>query len=359
MGTYFRAFAIARYFASKGGFEIDLLCTGKEDREDQIQGVRVIQHRVGAFNPISLRGWNAREILKRVAFVLGQRKRYDFIYSFEYQPSVIGLALPLARRHRALHYNDWCDWYAGRHHKMRGIRFLQEIDSFLEEFPRKHVDRLTSICETLSNRARKCGVPDEKIILVREGADPAPETLPQAKARARLQIPSDQFLVVAMLDEENQVLRDGIAELAKLNPRARLAILGKPELAGNPTQNLLVPGRVSDDELHLWLSAADCAWLPLRNIPLNEGRMPHKIGHYRLYGLPLVTCPVSDIPLLGDPDIHLTECNAGSFARQTFALPPLDDERRARSKRDAQTRFEWDAILKPLLEQVRLDLKSR
>jgi hypothetical protein len=297
-----------------------------------------------------MRGWNSGELLKRISYVRKDQKTYDLVYSFEYQPNVTALAFPLAKMHGARHFNDWCDWYAGRHHRLGNIKALQAIDRWMEEFPRRRVDCVTTICQSLYDRALSCGVSPEKLMLIREGADTPPAFVSREEARQKLGIASNEFLVAAIFDQELKILEKGIEALAISRPDVRLALIGKAPKSSS--ELIVTPGRVPDDELHLWLCAADCAWLPLADSPLNRGRLPHKIGHFRRYGLPLVTTRVSDVVHIPDPDIHYCEFNGPSLCNVTLKLSALDEKSREKSSRKASEFFDWDRLLRPLAERL-------
>ncbi len=358
IGTYHRAIAFAREFVA-AGYQVDLLCTEQESVLQKkrelgssaalIDGVNVVQTPLWGLNPIPLRGWNLGELINRLSYLRGQSGRYDLVYSFEYQPNVLALAFPLAKLHGAVHVNDWCDWYAGRHHKMKGIRLLQDIDSWAEEFPRKHVDCVTTICQSIYDRALKSGVPEKKLLMVREGADFPFQMESRKAARAALGIEEGEFWIVAMVDQDTSVLQNAIENLKRQRPEARLALIGQTHA---PVPDAHTPGRVSDQVLHHWLCAADCAWLPLEDTPLNRGRLPHKIGHFRMYGLPLVTTPVSDVPELEDPGIILADFSGESFAKATRGMSALSDESRKKSQSEALPVFEWKKLIAPILVRV-------
>jgi hypothetical protein len=364
IGTYFRAIAFARHLVKFDHFQVDLVCTSNDERshESDVEGVHVIQTAKKGPNLLPMRGWNPGEILGRFSTILKGRGKYDLIYSFEYQPSVAGIAFPLSFFTGAVHFNDWCDWYAGRHHKMAGIRILQKIDAWMEEFPRRRVDCVTTINRALFDRALASGVSPEKLMLVREGADAPGTTTPKSVARTRLAlrkygISDEAFIAIAMLDQETDVHEAAIAELANVRPGARLVLLGKVPAEKSYPRELVTPGRVCDEDLDLWLNAADCAWLPLADTLLNRGRLPHKIGHFRRYGLPLLTCAVGDVPKLGDPGIHLVANEGGAFSREAAALPSLADEARRTACEIAQGIYAWDVLLGPWSARIAQAMK--
>jgi len=253
--TYHRALPIASHFIEKCNYSVDLLCTGDTNSNKIIQNVNVIQSSHWGPSLLPLRGWNPGEVFNRLKFVFQNKKKYDLIYSFEYQPNVMLIAAPLVKYFKAKHFNDWCDWYAGRHHKMKNIKLLQKIDSFLEEYPRRHVDCVTTICNSLYERALSSGVPKEKLLLIREGSDPYHPIMTKKEARESLGIHEETFLIVSIVDQGIDILRDAINLLNSKRSSAKLVLIGKHERVGNPTENILTPGRVSDEELHRWLCA--------------------------------------------------------------------------------------------------------
>ncbi len=352
IGTYFRALAIASALAKTFRYHVDLLCTGDEDIELRVDGVRVVANKTSGPNLTPLRGWNIRDLHRRLKFAARRRVPYDFIYSFEYQPNVSAIAGQVAKKDHAVHFNDWCDWYAGRHHKMRGIRFLQMIDHWMEEYPRKRADHVTVICESLRKRALESGVKSENLTLLREGANRDGTMIPTALARRSLGIEKDAFIIVAMADMGHAILKSAIERLKQIRPNARLVVLGNVNDLPRNHSHISLPGRVSNHELHQWLCAADVAWLAMEDTPVNRGRLPHKIGHFRLYGLPLITTPVGDVVDLGDPNIYFTSYDGESFSTATEKLRALNDESREKSIAQAELIFDWSRILAPLVARI-------
>src|SRR3546814_16857697 len=60
----------------------------------------------------------------------------------------------------------------------------------------------------------------------------------------------------------------------------------------------LTPGRVSDEELPLYIGAADVLALPLEDDIVNRGRWPHKLGDMLEIGRAHVCTPVTNAHLV-------------------------------------------------------------
>ena len=60
--------------------------------------------------------------------------------------------------------------------------------------------------------------------------------------------------------------------------------------------NIDLSGRVTDEELSLYLQACDLLLLPMADIPANHGRFPLKFSEYISAGRPVLATRVGDVP---------------------------------------------------------------
>lgn len=362
VGTYFRALAFSRHFFQHLGIEGDLLCSGDRDEEIWVDGIRVVTFRPSRKKLNPLRGFNLREIVARLRWIRQQKIPYNFVYTFEYQPSVVLPSAWVLKRDRPLHFNDWCDWYAGRHHRLGGIRFLQKADQTLEEWPRKRADFVTAICRPLFDRALSIGVKPLNLMLVREGAEFPKQMEARRTARENLRRASDDtFWIITLVDVGLETLIDGFLKFYESNCNAKLVIIGRlPETCIQDHPAILKQGRVSDEDLHLWLCASDVAWVALQDTALNQGRLPHKIGHFRSYGLTVITNPLSDIVHLEDPGLIFVPFQKETFAEKTleFCDQIRTQDLRLMSQEEAKRIYSWDTLLAPLLAKLQQKLAS-
>ena len=61
---------------------------------------------------------------------------------------------------------------------------------------------------------------------------------------------------------------------------------------------MILPGRVSDDELPYYLAAADVLALPLADTLVNRGRWPHKLGDMLAAERPVIVSAGGEFPTM-------------------------------------------------------------
>jgi glycosyltransferase involved in cell wall biosynthesis len=64
----------------------------------------------------------------------------------------------------------------------------------------------------------------------------------------------------------------------------------------NDPEAIIQTGRISFEQVKLYLSSSDVWWLPLVNSGANQGRFPLKLNDYIAAGKPVVVTEVGDIP---------------------------------------------------------------
>lgn len=308
VGTYFRAYYFGRELA-KRGHEAVLLTVSNTHRfrsaarEDE-SGLRVTEmpNFLDEWLP-----WHASgplDIVRRTAAAVGGP--YDVIYAFEYQPNV---SVPAVAgrwlRGRAL-ISDWCDWHAGASYYFGGKSWAHRIDRFFEEFIRHRADHLTVINHTLRDRALSIGIPVERITVIPEGVDPDYiRPLDRDEMRGRLGLPLDTVIVGTIRDSlaGAELLIRAIRELEPSRPNIRLLIVGRTPSSFlglahrlGLGDRMILPGRVSDDDLPRYLACADVLALPLEDNLINRGRWPHKLGDLVAAARPVLVSVGGEFP---------------------------------------------------------------
>lgn len=238
--------------------------------------------------------------------------RYDLIYAFEYQPNISLPALAGKYLRGLPLISDWCDWHAGASYHFGGYRWAHAVDRVFEEFIRFRADHVTVINETLKARALSIGLPAKRVSLIREGVDPQYiRHIDRDQARQRLGIPRDAVIVGTIREglDGLRILAEAVHILSRSKAfetkNIQLLVIGRlPEaFTGVAAQigiseRVILPGRVSDEDLPYYLAAADILALPLEDNLINRGRWPHKLGDYAAAQRPIVVSPGGEFPAL-------------------------------------------------------------
>ena len=290
---------------------------------------------------------------------------YDILYAFEYHPNV---AWPVyaGRRSSQLLLSDWCDWYAGAANVFKGSSLAHAWDRRREERIRLKADRVSVISTPLYERARSLGIPAERLARIPEGIDSDyMKPFPVSTARARLGIDPDAVLVAALNDGAAfPHLVDAFARVHQRLPGTRLLFVGAPSQAQRRlidsrglTPLFHATGRCSDEELPLFLSAADVFALPMESSVANTARFPHKIGDYLACGRALAVTNVGDYPaLLKQADAALVADSLDSFPDALFSLVNDAEQRRYYAQRGrawVQQNLDWRVLEPAILTFVR------
>lgn len=230
---------------------------------------------------------------------------YDVVYAFEYQPNISFPVLTARAFKRFLLLSDWCDWHAGASYHFGGYKLAHAIDREFEEFIRHRADLVTTINRTLYDRARSIGIAPQKLAIVKEGVDPsyiAPSD--RDVARERLGLPSSPLVVtIRDSDTATEMLCRALARCSI--PEASLVVIGsapeRVELFARQEgveSRVRATGRISDEDLPVYLAAADLLALPLENNLINRGRWPHKLGDMLAAQRPVVISEAGEFPEL-------------------------------------------------------------
>lgn len=308
VGTYLRAFHLARHLAALG-HEVTLLATSKKARlrvtTREENGVRVVVF------PDLLAGrlrnglcpWNT---LRRIVFL--RNEKFDLVHAFDTRPVVIFPALYYKHKHKVPLVMDWADWWGrGGTIQERSGRLYSLIfgrgETFFEEYFRRFADGATTISLVLRKRLAEMGYPPEKIFLLRNGTDlPSAAAPDRESCRRALGLAADRPLIGhlgTLFEKDARLLFDSMRLLRKKREDLRLVLIGRHRLKlqryNGQRRFLIETGEIGRETLPLWLSACDLLVLPLKRSIANQGRWPSKINDYFASGRPVVSTPVGDI----------------------------------------------------------------
>lgn len=321
-------------------------------------------------------GWAPLDIASRLGPTL--RSRWDVIHAFGHRPNVSVpwfVAKQMKRGHFAA---DWCDWWTrgGIISGRRKLRLLDSLEARLEEGSKRAASMVTVISETLRERARSIGIPEERIVLVPSGADvEAIRNEYRIQCRDELGLTPDldyvEFMGHAVWDLS--MLFQAFSRVRRQHPRARLIIVGSdkdkmiPRLreryAVGPT--VIELGEIPPQRLSRVLGAADVHVLPLEDTQANRARWPNKLGDYLASGRPTV------VQAVGEAADFVRRHEVGEVVEPTAEaltdgiLTLLRDRRRAldlglQARRVAENELSWnrsarilDAIYSQLMEKKR------
>lgn len=322
-GTYFRARETARWFHARG-HDVTFVYTGEGYYRPR-HGTRSRRWReIGSpcWTPLRERGdgWSPLGLAHRA---LELRRTWDLVYTFSHLPVDQGAAR-LLRGRCAFWLTDWCDLWNSREggiHDtrhwskplpsfMRGLRGALTRASFaiedaLETQAVCSADATTIISTPMRVYTRRLGVPDANVLHYVSGCDTGRiPVLDPAVCRRELALPSDRPIIgyVANVSPDNRQLERAMQLVWKEFPRALLISVGSPwyHLRG-PIARGVRNGRVRDfqrqpfERIKLFLGASDLVVMPLRDLPFNRCRWPHKFGDYLAAGRPTATCDVGDM----------------------------------------------------------------
>jgi len=304
--------------------------------------------------------WHASgplDIVRRIWEIVANR--YEVVYAFEYQPNVSVPVFLTRLLKRFTLISDWCDWHAGASYHFGGHRWAHAVDRVFEEFIRHKADHVTVINYVLRDRALSIGIPPERISVVREGVDAEYiRPMSPAAARERLALPADAAILGTIRDSNAglAVLLEGVRLAAPRVPNLRLLFIGTPpnEMAALASQHgvvdrLIVPGRVSDQDLPYYLGAADVLALPLADTLVNRGRWPHKLGDMLAAERPVIVSAGGEFPeMIGTRNCgRLVPFNGEAYAAALVDLleyPEAAAELAQRGRRLMIDEFNWVKI---------------
>jgi glycosyltransferase involved in cell wall biosynthesis len=355
VGTYHRALHFGRALASRG--HVVTMMTVSQTQRFRARTVVDREHFTVIECPNfldELLPWHASGVVD-IALRIRElwRGDYDVVYAFEYQPN-ISIPVLLARRFKRFTLiSDWCDWHAGGSYHFGGHRLAHAIDRRFEEHIRHRADFVTTINETLRDRARSIGIPEARLAIVGEGVDPS-YIVPSdpTEARRALGLPANVNLVGTIRDAPQSTAM--LCEAIDRIPGAYLLVIGDKAARG---ARVIAPGRVSDDDLPRYLAACDALALPLEDNLVNRGRWPHKLGDMIAAQRPVIVSGGGEFPALlaARGAALVVDHSALAFARafeDVFSNPDAFGAMARRGRELIERELNWDVIGDHLAEVV-------
>jgi len=354
-GTYHRALWFGRLCAENGGHDVK--------RKTRVEkGITITEGPKWGYKNIPGYGSNWLDILWRWKKIVSGN--YDVIFGFEYHPNVAWPIYAGLRKNQTF-ISDWCDWYSGAANHFKGNKIAHKWDKNREEKIRLKADRVSVISTMLFERAMDVGVNKKNITLLREGVDTNyMKPYPKESARLELGICQDTPIVGTLTDGHAfPFLIDAFKKVKKEINNAKLLLVG----GLTPEQNKLViesglqdsfisTGRCSDEQLPVFLSAADIFALPMADTLANKARFPHKIGDYLACARPLVVTRVGDYPeMLREDGVSVVVDNQDNFSIELIKLIKNKEQQNflARKSREwVVEKLEWSVIAPDILKFV-------
>jgi glycosyltransferase involved in cell wall biosynthesis len=360
-GTYWRAYQFGASLARRG-HAVTLLATAPRARLRLAQthqaGMRLVE--APDLLPGMLRtGWDGWNVLRRLLWLRGQR--FDIIHAYECRPAAIYPAISASRDSQAPLVIDWADWFGSggsveerQNPLLRSL--LRPVETYFEERFRPSAQGNTVINRVLYQKALALGVNPARLLLLRNGSDPATPLLDRAAARRQLGLPQEALLIGFVgrtYPQDAALMAAAFNRVRQRLPQARLLLVGyfnRPiERWLDDPAAALRSGPISLEEMYPYLSACDLCWLPVSDSGANRGRWPLKLNDYLAVGRPVIATTVGDLPEV---------VASGGFGR---AVPPEPDalaqaalalladraelERLGRAARlAAETIYRWDHL---------------
>jgi len=365
-GTYHRALWFGRLCAEYGGHDVTI-CTvsrnAKWKRETKTEkGVTISEGPNWGYKNIPGYGSNWLDILWRWKKI--SSGNYDVIFGFEYHPNVAWPIYAGLKKNQTF-ISDWCDWYSGAANHFRGNTLAHKWDKKREEKIRLKADRVSVISTVLFNRAVDVGVDKKNIALLREGVDTNyMKPYPKENARLKLGIQLDVPVIGTLTDGHAfPFLIDAFIKVKKEIKNAQLLLVGglSPEqkqlVVEKGIQNSFIStGRCSDEELPIFLSAADVFALPMADTLANRSRFPHKIGDYLACARPLVVTKVGDYPeMLREDNVAVVADNQNDFAVELVNLIKNIEQQNFLARKSREwivEKLDWKVIAPDILNFV-------
>jgi glycosyltransferase involved in cell wall biosynthesis len=364
-GTFVRASSFARELVS-AGHEVTVVTTSSDlrgaSRQWRWHGVRILES-PDLFSGAARTGWDPWNTLWRTRRLAVEE--FDLIHAFDTRPAVILPALSVRQRTGAPLFMDWADWWGRggtiQERSGRMVRtFFGPVETWFEESFRTQATGNTTIVDTLRERCIGLGVPPDEVEWIPNGCAP-PNDRPLARQEARRRLALDDSPLVlhlgVTLPGDSLVLFETFRRIRRRIPHARLALVGR--FNGLVPSDLLEyvrrVGFVDEEELQLWLAAADVGVLVLRDTIASRGRWPGKLSDYMSGGLPVVMPAVGAAPqvLAAAGAAALCDCAPDSFGDTVVALLE-DGPRRAAMAEAARTlaagALAWRTVTAGLLQ---------
>ncbi|MFH1328017.1 MAG: glycosyltransferase family 4 protein [Candidatus Bathyarchaeota archaeon] len=324
IGTFFRCLNLG-VGLTKLGHDVTIICANSNDKDRRIR----LKKRDGVTLILTPRlEWlsNPRRLIDNLIrgiyeFSCSLTPSWDIIHAFTVsQPATAIPAIGCRLFKNSIELVDWDDWWGRGGLASQWGRTVHLIMTFLEEKIPLISNSVTVVSESLRSRALKIGIPPNKVFKIPNGAN-IDLIKPTSKDAARLKLGVSNFEHVVLYsgsyyNNNLSMLLEAFSQVTKEHSDAALLIIGNisakhKSLIKNRgiSDKVVYYGMVPYHEMPPYLSAADVLALPMRNILVDQGRWPIRLGDYLAAGRSIVSNPV------GEAKIVLEETGCGLLAR--------------------------------------------
>ncbi|MDD5556444.1 MAG: glycosyltransferase [bacterium] len=370
-GTFIRCYNIGRQCTARG-HAVTLVTVSPRRRvipEVTVKsGIRIIQTPACLGGYYQGGGWGLADMAARLTRLLFGR--FDIVYAFDHRPNVALPALCQRYLKGVPLVTDWADWWCGGGHLDYAKNFPLQygVERFLESDAKRLSDAVTVISTALYGRARRLGIPAQRLLHLPSGADV--ETivpLDRMTMRDRHSIPRDMkvvgYLSASLVDAD--MLMRCMAMVFSRRRDVGLLFIGPDEGWHRAmAREMGLDGRIiwtgfqPYEKVGEYLACADVMLLPMRDNPINEGRWPNRIGEHIAAGRATAACAVGEMKTLFKraPLGILARPEESDLVDKLIYLldrPEMADELGAAARRFAEQELSWNALGGRLLEFVR------
>ncbi len=364
--SIFRAQVIAEHLV-KRGHSVTLVVISDNNRfvtrKEICRGVEVIETPDLLWGRLRS-GWDPYNTIVRTRLLSCLKEDFDLLHIFETRPATIIPALNYLKKKRVPLFIDWIDWWGGKGglievNRPRWYRHtFGRVEEYFEENFRKFADGTTVISTALAERAKRLGVSEDSIMLLRGGVDTDHfRPVPVEKARKMTGIdPGAKVLGFSSLDShlDLKLLLKAVSIVKGRVPDVKVLMTGAASSAVKKTvsscglsESVIFTGFLPFKELPLYLSACDIFLLPFPDMLYNAGRWPNKVTDYLSIGRPVVTNPTGELKdIFVDKRFGLTcEYDAEDFADKITALindPDTAQRMGAQARKWAVENLQWE-----------------
>lgn len=362
-GTYWRTYGLAQELARRG-HELTLLGAGEVGiatmTTDERQGLTLVkipslwQRSAGS-------GYDLGDAWGRFRWLRRDQGNYDIVHAFESRPTTL-IPARLVQGRGALFISDWCDYFGkggSVEERTNAIEraLMRPLETLFEIRSRPKADGITVINKFLFQKARSLGISDERILLLSNGAydrDFRPQD--RFKVRERLGLPKESTLIAytgSLFKRDAAFLASAFRLIQERIPNVQLLLIGYTNVAVEKlvrnSKAVLRTGPVTFQELVDYVAACTIGWIPLTDIPANQGRFPMKLNDFMASGRAVVVTDVGD---LGEVVEHnnlglVAEPTPNSVAQAVIKLLSDTDQRERyehEARVAAETTFAWSTI---------------
>jgi len=301
VGGYYRSYDLGRFLSEKG-FKITMVCGSGAKLDFKIRKKKINNN----FELITL-PW-----IKYGKYLSGQEIRllisiwqvltydYDILHAFAVAQPQVGIPAIIARylRKKKL-FVDWHDaWDEGLALKHKFP--TKQILSFCDVKIVKHAHIVTVIGKWFIDKAKRIGIPEEKIVEIPIGSN-ADEIKPLDKdvCLKKLGLVNGPFLVSGGRYYDGKTmsyLLDSFEKVLQEVPNVKLLILSTPHIDKSNIRkikklgsNIIRTGEVPQSLYNYYLCVADVCILPMDNNVFEKARMPTRFTEYLCAGRAIVS----------------------------------------------------------------------